>query len=125
LADAVPGVETTATTVESELRIFAGKDLGLRCPEGMSYLKAVGGVGGTKLAGLDEEGEESGDKQEQGDRMRGCEAEHWSPWYVCGVRATSGFGVFGGAGGFGLEERVDGDLLVKAVDKSSKDFAAA
>jgi hypothetical protein len=38
LADAVPGVEAAATTVKSELRVFVGKDLGLGCPEGVSYL---------------------------------------------------------------------------------------
>jgi hypothetical protein len=62
--------------VESELGVFVGKDLGLGCPEGVSYLQAVGGVGCAELAGLDEEGEESGDKQEQGDWRRGSEAGH-------------------------------------------------
>jgi hypothetical protein len=71
LADAVPGVEAASTPVKSELGVFVGKDLGLACPEGVSYLQAVGGVGGAKLAGLDEEGEESGDEQEQGKRTRG------------------------------------------------------
>ncbi len=68
--------------MESELGVFVGKDLGLACPKGVSYLQAVGGVGGAKLAGLDEEGEESGDEQEQGNRMRGSEAEHCSLWYL-------------------------------------------
>jgi hypothetical protein len=76
LTDAVPGVEAAATAVESELRVFVGEDLGLSCPKGVSYLQAVCGVGCAELAGLDEEGEESGDKQEQGDWMRGSEAGH-------------------------------------------------
>jgi hypothetical protein len=76
LTDTVPGVEAVATTAESELRVFIGKNLGLSCPEGVSDLQAVRGVGCAELARLDEEGEESGDKQEQGDWMRGSEAGH-------------------------------------------------
>src|SRR5580704_2245779 len=49
LADAVPGVETAATTVKSELGIFVGKDLRLACPERVSYLQAMGGVGGAEF----------------------------------------------------------------------------
>jgi hypothetical protein len=68
--------------MEAELGVFVGKDLGLACPERVSYLETVGGVGGAEFAGLDEEGEESGDEQEQGNRMRGSEAEHCSLWYL-------------------------------------------
>ncbi len=68
--------------MKSELGVFVGKDLGLACPERVSYLQTVGGVGGAKLAGLDEEGEESGDEQEQGNRMRGSEAGHCFLWYL-------------------------------------------
>jgi hypothetical protein len=68
--------------MEAELGVFVGEDLGLACPEGMSHLQAVGGVGCAKLAGLDEEGKESSDKEKQGDRVRGSEAEHCSLWYV-------------------------------------------
>jgi hypothetical protein len=76
LTDTVPGVEAAATTAESELRVFIGKDLGLSCPEGVSYLQAVRGVGCAELAGLNEEGEEGGNKQDQEDWMRGSEAGH-------------------------------------------------
>ena len=79
MADAVPGVEAATTSVQAELRIFVGKDLRLAGPKRVSYLQAVGGVGGAKLAGLDEEGEETCDEQEQVDRM--IEAAHWSIWY--------------------------------------------
>jgi hypothetical protein len=76
LADTVPGVEAAAAPVKAELGVFVGEDLGLACPEGVGYLQAVGGVGGAKLAGLDEEGEEGGDEKEQGNRMGGSEARH-------------------------------------------------
>jgi hypothetical protein len=64
LTDAVPGVETAATTVKPELGIFVGEDLRLACPERVGYLETMGGVGGAEFAGLDQESEESGDKQE-------------------------------------------------------------
>ena len=90
MADAVPGVEASAAAVKSELWVFVGKDLGLACPEGVSYLQTVRGVGCAKFAGLDEEGEKSGDKEEQGNWRRESGAEHWSLWYVrhdtCDVR---------------------------------------
>src|SRR5258707_6194728 len=82
LTNAVPGVEAAAASVKSELGVFVGKDLGLARPEGVSYLQTVSGVGGAEFAGLDEEGEESGKEEEQGDRMRGSEATHWSLWYL-------------------------------------------
>jgi hypothetical protein len=68
--------------METELGVFVGKDLGLAGPEGVSYLETVGGVGGAKFAGLNEECEKSGDEQEQGNRMRRREAAHWFLWYV-------------------------------------------
>ena len=68
--------------MKSELGVFVGKDLGLSCPKGVSYLQAVCGVGGAEFAGLDEEGEESGDEEEQGDWIGGSEAEHCSLWYL-------------------------------------------
>src|SRR5258705_9813706 len=82
LADAVPGVEAAAASVKSELGVFVRKDLGLARPEGVSYLQTVSGVGGAELAGLDEEGEESGEEEEQRDRMRGSEATHWCLWHL-------------------------------------------
>jgi hypothetical protein len=86
LTDAVPGIEAAATAVESELRVFLGKDLGLVSPKGVGYLQAVRGIGCAKLAGLDEKGKECGDEQEQGNRMRRSKAEHWSLWYDVEVR---------------------------------------
>jgi hypothetical protein len=62
--------------VKAELGVFVGKDLGLACPERVSYLQAVRGIGGAELAGLDKERRESGDEQEQGNRVGGSEAEH-------------------------------------------------
>src|SRR5258708_26935271 len=82
LADAVPGVEATAAAVEAELGVFVGEDLGLVCPEGVSYLQAVGGVGGAEFAGLNEEGEERGNEQEHGDWVGGNEAGHEPLWYL-------------------------------------------
>jgi len=78
-----------AAPMESELGVFVGKDLGLACPEGVSYLQAVGGVGGAKFAGLDEEGEESGEKQEQGNRMRGSEGGALVSMGTCAVGETN------------------------------------
>ena len=68
--------------VKSKLRVFVGKDLGLASPEGVSYLQPVSSVGCAKFAGLDEEGEKSGDKEEQGNWRRESGAEHWSLWYL-------------------------------------------
>jgi hypothetical protein len=76
LADTVPGVEAAAASVKPELGVFVGKDLRLTRPEGVGYLQTVGGVGGAELAGLDEEGEESSDEEEQRDWIRGSEAAH-------------------------------------------------
>jgi hypothetical protein len=89
LADAVPGVEAAAAPVKAKLGVFVGKDLGLACPKGVGYLEAVSGVGGAELAGLDKERRESGDEQEQGNRVGRSEAEH----LVSMVLATSGFGI--------------------------------
>ena len=72
--------------MKSELRVFARKDLGLARPEGMRDLETVGGVGGAEFAGLDEEGEEGGDEQEQEYWMRG-NAAHWF-YGTCAVRIS-------------------------------------
>jgi len=76
LTDAIPGIEAAAASVEPELGIFIGKDLGLAGPEGMRHLETVGGVGGAELTGLDEEGEESRDEKEQENGTCGSEMAH-------------------------------------------------
>ena len=62
--------------MQSELRILVRKNLGLACPQRMRHLQPVRGVGRAKLAGLDEEGEKCGDKQQQRQRTREDGTEH-------------------------------------------------
>ena len=65
LTDPIPGVQAATAAVQSKLRIFIGKDLGLAGPEGMGDLQPVHRVRCAKLAGLDQEGEQAGNQQEK------------------------------------------------------------
>jgi hypothetical protein len=51
--------------MDAELGIFLGEDWWLGGPQRVRRLEAVHGVGGAELAGLNDEGDESGDEKQK------------------------------------------------------------
>ena len=58
LTDAIPAIETSATTVQAKLGILVGENLRLRGPEPMRGLKPMHRVGRPQLARLHDESEQ-------------------------------------------------------------------
>ena len=60
LADAVPALQLSPSTVHAEFRKFVGKHFRFGSPPGVGGLEAMGGVGGAQLSGLHHESDETG-----------------------------------------------------------------
>ena len=70
LAHTKPSVESAASAVNAEFRVFIGKDRWLRGPEGVGRLQAVHGVARAELARLHDQCGQAGGEAQQPWRIR-------------------------------------------------------